>query len=582
MKKVLTAAVFFLLCYVFFTSLFQIGESFPMTVVIEMNLEKEQDIQLGFHTGGEETVLSPNRTERGTGGDCSFTFHIPSGSDGLYSLYLGQNTGKVRIGGLRFETFFRNRTLEYRETASYLVGYSGMVAANGFLTLENVPAGTVLRCSDPINQFPVNTGRLVLLLIVSVGLAAAFTVVVRRILSGKLGYAGLFFGFLAAAAMAFFVFVSLRAGFPELIFDRESVKKSENFPTSATEDETEATTEAPYDETVPQPLKNSDKPDFTAEWNTPKTPLETLTEGALYEGVLVGKTDETDAMWLYWNEELEDYRGLNLFTGTQLRRGAENLEAYRSWLKDNGIELYVVLCPNKSTVYPEYLPDETFHGEQCRYDQFLAYCRETVPEVRIIDVRESVLAAKDTNFPVYYRLDTHWNNYGGFAAYRQIMETISEDFPSVKIRGEEDYRIDLFDSYMKDEAWYLGYYDTFSEAGPVFTPLEKTGTELVRIETPARCGIFSHAYTQKNGYHDYNTYSVFENSTLAKAPSLYMLRDSFGISLSQFMKDSFSRSVFKWSSMYETADILNQKPDIVILEVVERELDSLVRQNFST
>ena len=61
-----------------------------------------------------------------------------------------------------------------------------------------------------------------------------------------------------------------------------------------------------------------------------------------------------------------------------------------------------------------------------------------------------------------------------------------------------------------------------------------------------------------------------------------MLRDSFGISLSQFMKDSFSRSVFKWSSMYETADILNQKPDIVILEVVERELDSLVRQNFST
>ena len=62
----------------------------------------------------------------------------------------------------------------------------------------------------------------------------------------------------------------------------------------------------------------------------------------------------------------------------------------------------------------------------------------------------------------------------------------------------------------------------------------------------------------------------------SKLPKLLMLRDSFGNALIPSLSERFSRSVFLWTHSIDRAVVEQEKPDIIILEIVERNLDHLL------
>ena len=90
---------------------------------------------------------------------------------------------------------------------------------------------------------------------------------------------------------------------------------------------------------------------------------------------------------------------------------------------------------------------------------------------------------------------------------------------------------------------------------------------------------FIHAYIHENGYRDKTDYCTFENTNVADAPSVYVIRDSFGIALVPFITDSFSEATFNWTLGFNKDDILAKKPDIVIMQVVERSLADFFNQS---
>jgi wyosine [tRNA(Phe)-imidazoG37] synthetase (radical SAM superfamily) len=55
-----------------------------------------------------------------------------------------------------------------------------------------------------------------------------------------------------------------------------------------------------------------------------------------------------------------------------------------------------------------------------------------------------------------------------------------------------------------------------------------------------------------------------------------MLQDSFGSALIPSLSWCFSRSVFVWTHSIDRAVVEQEKPDIIILEIVERNLDRLL------
>jgi len=59
-------------------------------------------------------------------------------------------------------------------------------------------------------------------------------------------------------------------------------------------------------------------------------------------------------------------------------------------------------------------------------------------------------------------------------------------------------------------------------------------------------------------------------------PKLVMFRDSFADGLIPYLSENFSRSVYVWKPKVDLQVIEQEKPDIVIFEVAERYLGSLL------
>lgn len=327
---------------------------------------------------------------------------------------------------------------------------------------------------------------------------------------------------------------------------------------------------------TPIPIRRTDDwVDWDADYNNPKVKFTEIVEGLIARDVYVGKDG-----WLFYTDSIDNYLGTDLYADTMLRRIAKQMQGRADWCEENGITFYFMIAPNKNTIYPEKMMSSMKEGEQKRIDQVYDYLRENTT-VKCIDVRDALIAEKNANPTVdlYYPLDTHWNNHGGFIAYQTIMDTIKQDFPNAIKHEKDEYQIDYFDAHFKDCAYYLGYYDTLENSGPVYTKLDGKIGKVTWHDWSGEFGQFVHAYVDpENGYQDSCFNMGYTNEYAADAPSLYIIRDSFFMAMSTFIRDSFSKVTSTWRTDFPTKDILKEKPDIVIYECIEAMMDSTFGQ----
>jgi len=154
--------------------------------------------------------------------------------------------------------------------------------------------------------------------------------------------------------------------------------------------------------------------------------------------VIIGKKG-----WLYYDSKesegsLPDYLGRAPFSDEKLEQIRLNLESQRDWLKKNGIDFYVLVCPNKQSVYPEFLPDTIIKKKDAvtRLDQVIRYLQRH-SDFQLIDVRQSLINGKKIHL-TYYKSDTHWNRYGAFLAYQGLMRSMG-----IEPRPISDFKLSL-------------------------------------------------------------------------------------------------------------------------------------------
>jgi hypothetical protein len=152
--------------------------------------------------------------------------------------------------------------------------------------------------------------------------------------------------------------------------------------------------------------------------------------------VILGKSN-----WLFLEESAKDSLGWTRFSDDQLAILKANIEEQNNRLVQRGTYYLIVIAPNKETIYPEYLPDTIQRSNyQTRMDQLLQYLISENSTVPILDLRRPLLQAK-TTYPLYWQTDTHWNNYGAFIAYSEIMKKLSDQYPSLRQPSSSDYDI---------------------------------------------------------------------------------------------------------------------------------------------
>ncbi|MBI5604522.1 MAG: hypothetical protein HY879_14340 [Deltaproteobacteria bacterium] len=258
------------------------------------------------------------------------------------------------------------------------------------------------------------------------------------------------------------------------------------------------------------------------------------------KSVLIGKEG-----WLFYTQDksIADYRGSVPFWPIHLEKIKQNISRQRVWLRDRGILYVILIGPNKSTIYPEYMPDNINRiSLKTRLDQVLEFLSADEKAV-MVDVRKALRTAKKEQW-VYGKTDTHWNSYGAFIAYREGIKSLPENFLPVKPLSFSDFTVSVRPN--KGTGDLAGM---LSLAGL----LEDREVHLeLKGEPSCRPGKISKAV---------------------------LFHDSFAEALLPFLEHHFEQIVRQhWGKKgFDYLLIEREKPQVVLYEIAERHLDALIK-----
>ena len=289
--------------------------------------------------------------------------------------------------------------------------------------------------------------------------------------------------------------------------------------------------------------------------------------------VIVGHDD-----WLYFTGEDEGLlRYDNHFSREELQKIAISIEARKRWTSQNGALFFLFIAPNKQSIYPEFLPQpqKDWMANHNLYDQLLSFVAGRPAEEILIDVKGSMLQEKKAGKVVYFKTDSHWNPLSAWLAYQMMMKKISSYFPSVEPKSLNDFTL-IENLYSGDLVTVqLGidklFQETASFLAPRYTPtavISEFATEYDGEELKFPIIVSQQAQYGPSAGADKKSVNM----------KVLVLRDSQFIPIIPWFAETFGKVIF--INYWEKNDCINriiakEKPDIVIHEMVERNIRAL-------
>lgn len=277
---------------------------------------------------------------------------------------------------------------------------------------------------------------------------------------------------------------------------------------------------------------------------------------------IVGKAFFGKDGWMYVvDDHMDTYLGKTVVDNYKLKEYYEIINYRKKVLDSIGCKYYVVVVPIKTSVYPEFLPlSKRIDNRQTLTDQFVNLV-DTMNGVNLIDLRKSLKNAKG-GVRLFYKTDNHWNQYAGYVAYKDIIKTISDDYPGFISDKIVDVKIDSTKIKGKALTYMMGIYDGIYENEITCKIISnKKSREGIKANyTPPKS--FPYPYVYEQVY-------VNENDTL---PKLLFIRDSFGDMVMPFISEHFSKSVYifdAWQHELNRDIVMSEKPDIYIQFILE-------------
>ncbi len=270
--------------------------------------------------------------------------------------------------------------------------------------------------------------------------------------------------------------------------------------------------------------------------------------------VLLGR----DGWWFYTDDDaMDDILSARPMPEASLARWTATLEANRAWLAARGIPYAVVLAPDKHVIYPEFLPATVRARHPSRIDQLTDALRART-RVDVIDLRRALEARKPVE-RVYHRTDTHWNQRGALTAYLEIARWMAGARPSVRVPARDAFVFDEALTSGHDLPRMLGLQALVSEVA-----LE------VRPRSPARARVLEPPGADPS----VETGRLVTEHPDGTLPRVVVFRDSFMSQLVPLLAEHCSRCVFLWQKDLDPRVILDERPDLVIHQMVGRRLQS--------
>ena len=271
----------------------------------------------------------------------------------------------------------------------------------------------------------------------------------------------------------------------------------------------------------------------------------------------------------------------------ELAENARNIVAADNHFKSKDIPFMFITIPNKEEVYPDLYPD-TFlkKPDKSRLGQQVDWLKANTD----VDAYDMTLALREiaaaSDEMLWYETgdSAHWNYFGAYYGYREIMTRLQKYDPSIRVLSLDDFDITTtFEPYIDKNGIfeYKGLFNTVYtfdyKPGYKAEYVDYTNDPWMPADQLEIAGFLS-------GGHYYHTHNDSQEGQLV------FFGDSY---IYQFLLPHFSESFADVYLFHTPTDYSIMKPildmigaDFVILEIVERAYDGsnflLMADQFAT
>ena len=216
--------------------------------------------------------------------------------------------------------------------------------------------------------------------------------------------------------------------------------------------------------------------------------------------------------------------------------------------------------PNKQSIYPEQVMEGgRIKKGTSRFEQFLEKRDYMLPEF-MIDLF-SLLDPRQHERRLYHKTDTHWNQYGGYLAFLELMQKIKNRFPNQQFRTQFEF-VDGVEVPGGDLARL--------SLQPALTEIIPQMKKFKRCEKPHKYLPYNLSDTENR-----NGRNSFVRNCPEKRLTALVFRDSFFKSLEPYFSENFKEVVYLYK-YYDQRNVEEMiayyKPDIIVDAIVERHI----------
>lgn len=218
-------------------------------------------------------------------------------------------------------------------------------------------------------------------------------------------------------------------------------------------------------------------------------------------------------------------------------------------------KIVLMVAPDKSSIYPEYLPDSLTPSTK-RYSSFFLGNLRGIHGLEVYDPTDDLLKLKKIEGNLYWRTDTHWNNKGAFLSYLGLLNLLGLDAPQVKFQQGPTHSGDLIN--------ISGLKDFPLHTDDNWQAIWKNQASLTEKQIPnEQVTVFGPA-------------TIVTNSTPLSNKYVWVVGDSFAGLLRPYLNATFKevRYVGHWKEKLQdlsaNLEEAGRKPDMIIVIKAER------------
>lgn len=248
-------------------------------------------------------------------------------------------------------------------------------------------------------------------------------------------------------------------------------------------------------------------------------------------------------------------RGLDKFKQSEILQITDKVDNVSKTLENLGCTYYLAIAPNKHNIYGNQLFSSNYTGKTKMSQLDSALSKNNI---HLIDLGKGF----DTiNEQLFFKTNTHWNDLGAFYGYTNLVSDIKNIYSETRTITLDRTQIIDSVSWQEDLSKMLDL--KIKEVHHKLKIKEANTTKLSSfLEVP-------------NGYSlNPETYELRYRSD-ANSLKVLVFRDSFSSALTKYIAASFGETVFIWDNNIDLSIVTKEKPDIVIYEIVQRDIDYL-------